>query len=275
MRTFQSLKTVKLGTEMLGVNYSQDYLVPENGMLFRILRAQVERLDFSHITKEIEMGKQICFFVTQKDVNALVEQIHSYKAFVVNAEGQRLNDEDLLSIADYDYCQKHFGSNKFFIVKPEFALCFYFNINKNTIDEMKAEVISFSLCSPQPERIVDTSPVDNNFRKNGFIVIDDSDEYQRQLEELMKNPTYIDNSNYVKDGFEHGRFWYSPQYYDVNGNNINKSKELDTLFNGLSKFVKKNFRQSKDEFAYIGPDTYEKYQEGVFIPCSGRNKIVI
>ena len=221
------------------------------------------------------MGKQICFYATQKDADVLIEQIYLQDGVIVDLTGKPLNKEELQSITDNAYCQKHFESNKFFVTKPEFSLCYHSNTAKKSIDEMKAEVIEFSLCAPSPAKTIDTSSVDNNFRKDGFVVIDNSEEYHRQLNELMKSPVYIDNPNYIENGFEHGRFWYSYEFFNDKGKKASKSKELDRLFNSLSKFIKSNFRQSKDKFAYIGADAYEKYREGVFIPCSGRNKIVI
>lgn len=81
--------------------------------------------------------------------------------------------------------------------------------------------------------------------------------------------------NSVKHGFEHGRFWYEPNYYDEKGVQVQKSKELDKLFDSFSKYVKKNYKLTADKFAYIGPNVYEKYREGVFNPCSGKYLIKV
>ena len=214
------------------------------------------------------MGNQICFYVTQKDADTLIEQIYHQGGGVVDLTGKPLNKEELRSITDFE-------SKKFFVTKPEFTLCYHSNTTKKSIDEMKAEVIEFSLCAPSSAKTIDTSSVDNNFKKDGFVVIDNSEEYHRQMNELMKSPAYIDNPNYVEHGFEHGRFWYSYEFFNDERKKVSKSKELDRLFNSLSKFVKSNFKLSKDKFAYIGAGAYEKYLEGVFVPCSGRNKIAI
>lgn len=221
------------------------------------------------------MGKQICFYITQKDVNTLIEQIYLQDGFVLDSTGTALSKDELFSIADCDYCKKHFNSNKFFIAKQNFSLCYHANTAKRSIDEKKAEVVEFSLCTPSPAKVIDTSSVDNNFRKEGFVIIDNPDEYYKQMNEFMKNPIYIDNPSFVEHGFEHGRFWYSPEFFDDNGIEISKSKELSKLFNSLSKFIREHFKQTRDKFAYIGMDAYEKYRDGDFIPCSGRNKIAV
>lgn len=221
------------------------------------------------------MGKQICFYITPKDVNSLIEQIYLQNGFVLDSTGAALSKDELVSIAHYDYCEKHFDSNKFFVAKSDFSLYYHCNTVKRRIDEQRSEVIEFSLCTPSPAKVIDTSSVENNFRKDGFIIIDNQNEYYRQMNELMKNPIYTDNPNFVEHGFEHGRFWYSPEYFDDNGKKVSKSKELSKLFNSLSKFIREHFKQTKDKFAYIGTDAYEKYRDGDFIPCSGRNKIVV
>lgn len=219
------------------------------------------------------MGKQICYFAKQKDINELIVYIYMLKGKIIGSESKELSEEELQLLYDYDFCQERFGKNKFWITKPGFKLVLKKYGGVEAIDELSSEVIEFSLCTPQLEKEIDTSPVDNNFRKGGYLIIDDSDEYQRQIQELMKNPTYIDNPNYIKNGYEHGRLWYAPEYYDDSGEKIHKSKELDTLYNALNRYIRKNYRISKTKFGYIGPDAYQRYLEGKFIPCSGRNKI--
>lgn len=220
------------------------------------------------------MGKQICFYASQKDVDALTEQIHRQGGLVVDTVGKPLSKDELQLISDYNYCKEYFGSNKFFVVKSNPSLHFDSDTVKRSIDEMKAKVIEFSLCTPSPTRVIDTSSVDDYFRKGGFVVITNSEEYNRQMDALMQNPVFVDNPNHVEHGFEHGRFWYSPDIYDDKGK-VSKSKELDKLFSSLSRFIKNNFRRSKGRFAYIGPYAYEEYLQGLFVPCSGRNKILV
>ena len=221
------------------------------------------------------MGRQIRFFATPHDINILLKKIYSDNIIVIGDFGQEIKQEQFFILVNSDFSGNSFGMSQAYIAKKEFDLFYnsYDNIEK--INQISSEAIEFHTCPPSPAKTIDTSPVDNNFKKGGFIVVDDSDEFDRQMKELMKNPTYIDNPSYVENGFEHGRFWYAPEYYDDYGNKVRKSKELDILFNNLSKFIKKNYRLTKDKFAYIGPDAYEKYLEGSFVPCCGRNKIVV
>jgi hypothetical protein len=223
------------------------------------------------------MGKQIRFFVTQNDVNELIKAIKLNNGIIVDSYGEELHNEELESIADYEYCEKRFWGSSFFIKLPSSKLAFsnYEKLDKKYINQLVSEIIQFNACAPHPKKVIDRSPVDNKFKKGGFIVIHDSEKYHRELEEYMKNPLYIDNPNYVINGYEHGRFWYEPKYYDEEGKHRGKLKDLDGLFNNLSKFIKMNFKLTADKYYYIAPDAYKKYQEGVFVPSSGRNVIKV
>lgn len=219
------------------------------------------------------MGKQICFFATPSDLNKLFEEMYLDNIIFMDDFGQKQDKEKLFFMVNRDFSGKSFSESHFYITKTGVNLFYNYYDGGKKIDQLKSEVIQFHSCTQSPPIIIDTSSVDNNFRKGEFVVINDSDEYHKQMTELMKNPAYINNPNHVEHGFEHGRFWYTSDFYDDEGKKVRKSKELDKLFNGLSKFIKRNFKETKDKFAYIGPDAYEKYQEGVFVPCSGRNII--
>lgn len=213
------------------------------------------------------MGKQICFYGTQKDVNDIIEKIQLKYGVVIDGTGTVLSKTELNSIADWYYSKSHFGGNKFYITKQEFLPYYRTKTTEKSINELTFEVIEFSLCTPSPAKVIDTSSVDVRFSKDGFVTIDNPDEYHRLMNELMENPIYVCNPNYVENGFEHGRLWYSASCFD--------SKEVCELYNSLSRYIRKHFRQTKDKFAYIGIDAYERYRQGYFIPCSGRNRIVV
>jgi len=219
------------------------------------------------------MGRQICYFITQDDINKLVEAIYLNNGIILNYNGKELTKEELTFLADYEIYKRNFGLHNICITRKDFKIIYNFKKFKKWIDMFKSEVITFSLCTQRPEKIIDTSLVSNNFTRNGFLMINDRKEYDRQIAELMKNPTYIDNPTYLQNGYEHGRLWYEHSYYDKNGVVIRKPKELDDFYNKLKKYITKNYKLTADKFGYIGPVAYEKYKEGVFIPASGRNAI--
>ena len=125
------------------------------------------------------MGKQIRFFITQKDIDKLVEMIYLNDGIVINFDGQELRKEELMYLGDYDFCQNRFGYNQFLVTNHELTLSYQSFNDRKRINQFESEVIVFSLCTPHSQKIIDTSPVDNNFKKGGFIIFDDSDEYHR------------------------------------------------------------------------------------------------
>lgn len=219
------------------------------------------------------MGRQVCFYITQFDVDDLIKVIYNKNGIIIDSTGKKLNENELKLMTDSNYYQKHFNSNKFFITKQELFLKYNFENNQKHINEIVSEVIEFSLCTPIPKKIVDTSIVYNDFKRYGFTVINDADKFHEQMKELMNNPTFIDNPNYCQNGFENGRLWYSQEYYNDEWQKVNKSKELTELFNSLKNYITKKYKLSKDKFAYIGPNAYDEYICGQFIPCCGKNKI--
>lgn len=220
------------------------------------------------------MSKQICFFTTQKDIDLLISLIYSLGAIIIDYTGKTLTKQVLSNIADYDHQQKNLHYNNVLITKPNFTLAYKMSSKGMVVDKCVSEVIEFSFCSPVPRTIIDTSSVDEEFRKEGIIVIDDTERYHRLMKALMDNPPYIENPIYIENGFECGRFWYAASFYDTDGNLNPKSKEVDTLFRGLKNHIRKNFLLSKDKSYYIAPDAYEKYLLGFYVPCSGKYRIV-
>lgn len=221
------------------------------------------------------MSRQVCFYASQKDIDVLVDHIHNLCAIIVDTSGNILSSGALSSIADIDYCQEHFDGNKFFVTRSNLVLRYYYREGMRFIDQMQSEIIELSLCRPSPIETIDTSSVDSIYLKDGFVVINDSEAYYRQISELMKNPTYVSNPYYIENGFDCGRIWYSPDYVDENGVRTKKAKDLHDLYGSLSRFLKKNFRITKDKSAYVGKDAYEKYLQGTFVPCAGRHKIIV
>lgn len=221
------------------------------------------------------MGKQICFFASSKDIKLLIDQVQSLCAIIVDCSGNMLNSDELWAITDANYRKEHLDGTKFFISRPYLSLCYYQLHGKSYIDQLQSEVIELSFCRPSPVKIIDTSSVDNHFIKNGYVVIDDSEKYHGMMNELMKHPVYVLNPNYIENGFEYGRLWYSPDCMSGNGIRTKKSKELHELYNALRRFIQHNYKLTKDKFAYIGPDAYEKYKQGNFVPCSGSQRIVV
>lgn len=220
------------------------------------------------------MAKQICFFATQKDVELLLHNIYALGAIVIDYKGTPLTNNTLPTVS-FDNLQAGREHNNYLITKPGLSLVFRTSSQTSEIDQVASEVIEFNVCRPIPKKIIDTSSVDKEFQRGGIVVIDDTERYNQLMKKLMLNPPYIENPNYVEYGFDHGRFWYASECLSIDGEKQNKSEELGVLFSNLRKYIKTNFILSKDKFAYIGPNAYKMYRSGTFVPCSGKNRIII
>lgn len=219
------------------------------------------------------MAKQICFFATPNDLQQLFGEILLKNYIFIDQYGHKQTMENLMLFANDDFCAKTYAKCNFYLSTKNSAICYLTNNDYRCIDYIKSDVIQIAACSQLPKQIVDTSIIDNRFKKNGFIIIDDQTEYYRQLSEYMENPIYIDNPNYIENGFECGRIAFANNYYDDYGNKVNKSKEISSLYSFLQKHIKNHYKLSKDKFGYIGADAYREYLEGNFIPCSGKIRI--
>ena len=164
------------------------------------------------------MGRQVCFFATNEDLQSLIELVKSKGGIFVNLRNEKLEE---------------FVNGQFFITLKNSKLS-YWNNNK-TLPYTEGQFID---------------------RFSSEIVILDS---CRRVEFPNKDPY----------GYEHGRFWYETSYFDNDGNTVKKSKELDLFFNSLKRYITKNYILSINKHWYMGPDAYQKYLEGNYVPYSG------
>lgn len=218
------------------------------------------------------MGRQICYYATPVDLERFFASKPCGDIVFLDQLGNKLEVEHLIHAISCDFNATSFGASQCYITKENLNI-YHFPNENNSVDFQKSEVIQFSACKPSPQKIIDMSPITRKFSTEGFVVINDSEEYYRQLAKLLENPIYIENPHYIKNGFEHGRLWYAPDYYDDEGKKVNKTHELKSLYLSLEKYIKKQFRAAKDGFGYIGPSAYQMYLEGTFVPCSGKFKI--
>ena len=197
------------------------------------------------------MGKDICFFITEDDATNLISKIKSFGGFEVD---------------------EYKANNNYFFALPDSKIVYTSYNGRKKINPIESDVIELSCSVPQPAKILDMSLIEKNFRKGDFVVVDDSSKFNRLMNELKENPIYIDNPNYIFNGYKNGRIWFENQYY-VNGNRKNKSKKIMSLFSAIKKHIQKEYVLSVDKGYYIGPDAFQKYKQGTFVPCSGKNVV--
>ena len=219
------------------------------------------------------MGNQVNFFASPSDLKQLFYRMSEKDVIILSTVGDVLNAEDVFDRIESDYRGKTFGESNVCIACSNSNIVYTFFENHKSIDQLQSEVIQFNACIQMPKKVLDKSSVYNHFKKEGFIVIHDTAEYQRRMDELMKHPIYINNPNYINNGFEHGRFWYAPSYYDCCGSKVYKSKEIEHLYKFIANYIHRFYMPSKDRFGYIAPFAYQEYLKGNFIPCSGKNMV--
>lgn len=73
---------------------------------------------------------------------------------------------------------------------------------------------------------------------------------------------------------EYGRLWVELKYWDKQRQLIAKNKRLYERFDFYRKWIKKNYRISKDKCFYIGDEAYKFYCQGKLKMVSPINYVV-
>lgn len=211
------------------------------------------------------MGKQICFFANEVDLKEMFKIVALDEIVLLNKTGEIVTIEDFFSCIDSYFQKDNQLTQTWYLSCSDSKIEYIISGDYRCVNPLKSDVIEFHHCTKIPSKILDTSSVNNMFLKNGFIVIDDTDKYNSLMEELRRNPKYINNPHYKKNGFEHGRFWCNDSICD------DKRNKLFRKFNQIKRYISKNYILSKQKYAYIGPHAFDDLKNGNFIPCSGKN----
>ena len=216
------------------------------------------------------MSKQVVFYATPQDMEQLFSKIFCDDFVVLDEHGTHISLDEVKRL-----CKKCFSGEKhatnFYFTANDLKLSFFYQNNERYLNIIESEVIQFNPCTTVPKVVFDTSSVNEQFKKGNLIVVNDSTKYYELMDEFMKNPIYMENPNFIPNGYNHARFLIHPRYYDPSGNIVCKSKKIVALYQSFSHYIKKNFRQSNDKFGYIGIDAYQQHLDGMFVPYSGKN----
>lgn len=98
---------------------------------------------------------------------------------------------------------------------------------------------------------------------NGFV-----DHYTSDVIEFSRSRLEQDHTTF------YWRLWAEFKYFDEKGEVISKDKWFSNKFETYRKWIKKNYRISKDKNYYIGEHAYELYTEGKLIPISSPTYII-
>lgn len=90
------------------------------------------------------MGRQVMFYVSQKDANDLIRVIQENGGIIIHESGKELDENDLLHFTDYSYLH-----NKYYYVScyikvqdSEIKYDYYERINRLCLNDDKSEVIN-------------------------------------------------------------------------------------------------------------------------------------
>ncbi len=191
------------------------------------------------------MGRQVRFFVTDNDIDDLIEVIHQNNGQIITRLSKQCS-----SLADFKE-KDDLEGKQFFIKFQNSKLINRGGLSSHILDQLSSEVVEVSLCRNVNKEIVDVSMLGKTVE-----------------------PIYIPNPDYSLSTFECGRIWYESKYYDEQGNIVEKSEDLKTMFDILKKYIRKNYHISVQKDYYIGPDAYLKYLKGEFKTKAGRYDIV-
>lgn len=181
------------------------------------------------------MGRQINFFATFVDMEPLISKLYDKGIVIIDEYGREAGRQEAPLL--FKQASKQ---NSIYITKDYFYKA-YFPFGSEgllKIDVKKSEVIEFFSSCPKTD--------------------------------INNTPDCIDYSYYP------GRFWYSRDYLDAEQMVIRyktNDAELGKIYDMIVRYIRKNFKYSRKWTYYIGPDAYQKMQNGLFIPYSGQYRI--
>lgn len=214
------------------------------------------------------MGRQIPLFATDSDFHMLLDLVYKRGLHVIDYSGKKLSLNEIKYVISDAYktgkCDPHA-----YIIREGWKIVF----SDGYVNQLDSEAIELSICRRIHEKMIDLSPVDKHFQKGGFTVIsspEESDKYQKMLDEYLKDPILIPNPHYVENGYEHGRLWYPTCFFGENGKTSSPTRELGKEYNILVRAIKKISIRSDEKLPfYMLPDATEKFRRNAFIPRSG------
>lgn len=177
------------------------------------------------------MGKQICFFANEVDLKEMFKIVALDEIVLLNKTGEIVTIEDFFSCIDSYFQKDNQLTQTWYLSCSDSKIEYIISGDYRCVNPLKSDVIEFHHCTKIPSKILDTSSVNNMFLKNGFIVIDDTDKYNSLMEELRRNPKYINNPHYKKMGLNMDVFGAMIAFVMIKGTNcLENSIKLKDIF---------------------------------------------
>jgi hypothetical protein len=93
------------------------------------------------------VGRQIRFYITQPDADALIELIRSKGGIFMSTSGEELTKDDLAQITNVEYIRDKYKDSCIYIKLPDSKLIFD-HFARIYVDSMRSDVIQFLLPHP-------------------------------------------------------------------------------------------------------------------------------
>ena len=214
------------------------------------------------------MGRQINFYATELDLMPLFEKIIKKGIFVMNKHGEILDIEMIKQIIE-ENLRKDTPEYMLYLTFPQSKIHFVKSksCDKKFIKFLESEVIEFSFCKCSRKEIKDCTRSKQYIEEHKDNFDPNSDEYITIINGLPDIP----NPNYIENGIEEGRFYYTKHYY-IGDLCLRKAEQLDKIYSCIARYIRTNFMKG-EYLSYIGKDAYKLYLDGLFIPCSGKHRI--
>lgn len=136
------------------------------------------------------------------------------------------------------------------------------------------------IVSPRNQKLTLKSILDSTYQDLSKYYIVTANSCINQFSSGIIDPTISDVIEFKRSRIEkdnktfYWRLWAEFKYYDEDGEVILKEKWFRNKFDSYRKWIKKNYRISKDKDFYIGDGAFKLYNEGNLIPIASASYLI-
>ena len=201
------------------------------------------------------MDKIIHFWQTEKDFKEFLKVIEDAGAELVSSRGDAFSFESKFCMADFT---ENDAEELLEFLEEESAMAFGDELSfENLPQDANKRYINYDYS----QIYLTDFYFSRIFIKGKEIPIESNEKYRwvsPQAECLSYNIPAVDKANSV---ILNGSIGVSDP--------AKKNKEYIALYKKLIEFIKRNYKLSKDKFAYAGPDFLSEWQKGKLLACNG------
>jgi len=186
------------------------------------------------------MGRQTNFFMNKDDLDNFIIFLRDQNDCLIKAEaGENLGP---MFVSESEYLTDF----RYYIYNTSYKISFeYFEHDR----ELTLRTIEKF---PLKDREELTREAEKRFKRFGYVRSFDSEVIEVITSKIIENEKQI----------MEGRIYVELYDFDENDMKYKRSEALESMYVKYSKYIKKNFKISKDKYYYIGPGAYELYKKG-------------